>query len=169
MKIKILVGVLVFLIIVNFATIGSYTYFHITKGGERNYERPLLKEEFRRTQSRPPRLRLNSDQRRQLWKLNKQFQADIKEYEMEIDQIRTQIFQELEKESFSMDKVEEKLQNIAQIKLNIEKHAIMKLRETKKYLSPAQRQLIYDSMLDAPGKGLRKDRIRHHGEKRKNP
>jgi len=169
MKIKILVGTLIFLIVINLAAIGSYTYFQITRSGENNYKRPSLREGFRRKPSRPPRMRLNPEQRRQLWKLNRQFQEQVKEYETEIDETRLQIFEELEKESFSVDDIEEKLQNIAQLKLEIEKQAIMKLRETQKYLSLEQRRLLFDSMLDVPGKGLKRDRIRHHGEKRKKP
>ncbi len=147
-KLKILIGVLVFLIAVNLATIGSYVYFQMQ---DRNkLEGVPIPENFRGRFSTPPHLGLDRDQRQQLFEIRMSFEKDTREYSEKIRELRNDIFVAIKDDPISMGRIEEKLEEISKLRMQIEKIAIKKLIEARDYLSPMQRDHLYRFLLKEP-------------------
>ena len=141
MKLKILIGVLVFLVAVNLATIGSYIYFRF------QHKPAEFVPDFPERFSRPPHLDLDRDQMHQLLELRKGFEEDTRQISEEIANVREEIYQILKQDSIQMDVVEEKLHKVAMLRMEIEKIAITKLVEARHYLSPQQVDHLYRFLL----------------------
>ena len=150
MKLKILVGILLFLIVVNIATIGSYIYFRVQDNGERRNDRFDFPRDFHGRFSRPPHLDLTPEQMQQLLELRMSFAEDTKELSLEIAKSRGEIYEILKSDSVSWTMIEEKLQQIANFRMQIEKIAIKKLIEAQDYLSLKQRELLFRFLLMEP-------------------
>jgi uncharacterized membrane protein len=156
-KLKILIGVLVFLIVVNLATIGSYIYFRV------QHEQAEFVGEFPGRFSRPPDLDLDQKQRQQLLDLRMSFQKDTREISEEIRKTRGEIYQILKQDSVPMATVEEKLRKTANLRMQIEKIAIKKLVEARHYLSPQQMDHLYRFLLMEPPQHMGPDFRRRPG------
>jgi uncharacterized membrane protein len=140
-KVKILIGVLVFLIVVNLATIGSYVYFRVQ-------HKPVdVVSNFPGRFPRPPRLELDEAQRGQLVELRMSFENDTREISDEIAKTREEIYQMLRQDSVPMGSVEEKLRKVAELRIQVEQIAIKKLVEARHYLSPQQVDHLYRFLL----------------------
>lgn len=153
MKLKILIGGLVFLIVLNLATIGSYIYFRV------QHEPTEFVPDFPGRFPRPPHLNLDRQQIHQLVEIRRGFQEDVRELSDEIAEIREEIYQNLKQNPVPMSGVEEKLQKVATLRMQIEKIAIKRLVEARNYLSPEQVDNLYRFLLmESPrqmGIGLR--------------
>lgn len=179
MKLKILVGILLFLIVVNIATIGSYIYFRVQDNGERRNDRFDFPRDFHRRFSRPPHLDLTPEQMQQLLELRMSFAEDTKELSLEMAKSRGEIYEILKSDSVSWTMIEEKLQQIANFRMQIEKIAIKKLIEAQDYLSLKQRELLFRFLLMEPSAIKReppfgrdpnfrhRDQIKRHNNKSK--
>jgi len=144
MKVKILVGILVFLIVVNLATLGSFLYMQW-----RNPPQP----EFQRM-GQGPRVELNLDksQRQQLRALLREFRTETEPLNDQIHQVEDEIFALLQEDAVDPGQVEDKLKEIAALRLEINKRIIEKFHETREFLSPVQQQHFYRSLMQArPG------------------
>jgi len=156
-KLKILIGVLVFLIVVNLATIGSYIYFRVQ-------HKPVeFVGDFPGRFSRPPNLDLDREQRRQLLDLRKSFEKDTREISDEIKKTRGEIYEILKQDSVPMTVVEEKLRKAANLRMQIEEIAIKKLVEARHHLSPQQLDHLYRFLLVEPSQHMRPDSRRRPG------
>lgn len=150
MKLKILVALLIFLIVVNLATIGSYIYFKV-QDKDNWKRRPIdLSGDFRERFPRPPHLDLTPEQRKQLLELRISFADETKELAQEIGNLREEIYQNLNKDTVSWAVIDEKLREIANHRMQIEKIAIQKLIDAKDYLSLPQRDHLYRFLLMEP-------------------
>ena len=147
MKLKILIGILVFLIAVNLATIGSYIYFQTRDHNE--LRRMHVPEDFREGFS-PPHLGLDHKQRQQLFELRKSFENETREYTENIRELREDIFSAIREDTVSLSVIEGKLDEISDLRKQIEKVAIKKLLEAKNHLSPLQRDHLYRFLLAEP-------------------
>jgi Spy/CpxP family protein refolding chaperone len=144
MKLKILVGILVLLIVVNLAALGSFLYMQW-----RNPPQP----EFQRM-GRGPRFELNLDksQRQQLRALLREFQTETKPINDQIHRLEDEIFELLQEDSVDPGGIEDKLKEIAALRLEISKRIVDKFRETRKFLSPVQQRHFYRSLMQVrPG------------------
>ena len=141
MKLKILVGVLVFLIVVNLATIGSYIYFRV------QHKSVEVAPDLRGRFPRPPHLELDKAQRQQLLDLRMSFENDTREISDEIAKTREEIYEILKQDSVPIGVVEEKLTKVADLRMRIEKIAIKKLLEARHYLTPQQVDHLYRFLL----------------------
>lgn len=179
MRLKILIGVLLFLIVVNIATIGSYIYFRVQDNGDRRNDRFDLPGDFPRRFSRPPHLDLTPEQMQQLLELRMSFAEATKGLSLEIAKSRGEIYELLKRDSVSWTSIEEKLQQIANLRIQIEKVAIKKLIEAQDYLSSEQREHLFRFLLMEPSPmkgapsfrrdpGFRdRDQIKRHNNKNK--
>lgn len=156
-KLKILIGALVFLIVVNLATLGSYIYFRV------QHKQPEFVGDFPGRFSRPPHLDLDKEQRRHLFELRKNFEEDTKEISEEIARTREEIYQILKQDSVPMEVVEEKLQKVANLRMQIEKMAIRNLLEARQYLNPQQMDHLYRFLLMGPPQQMGPDFRRRPG------
>jgi uncharacterized membrane protein len=152
-KLKILIGMLVFLIVVNLATIGSYIFFRV------QHKPTEFVPDFPGRFPRPPHLNLDREQIHQMLELRRDFQNDVRELSEEIAKIREEIYQNLKQDPVPMNAVEEKLQKVATLRMQIERIAIKRLVEAGNYLSPEQVDNLYRFLLmESPrqmGIGLR--------------
>lgn len=150
MKLKILIGFLIFLIVVNLATIGSYIYFKVQDRNDRREERLDLPGDFPGRFSRPPHLDLTPEQLQQLHEIRMNFAMDTKELSLEIAKSRGELYEILKGDSIYWVKIEEKLQQISDLRMQIEKIAIQKLIEVKDHLSIQQTDHLYRFLLMGP-------------------
>jgi len=149
MKVKILVGLLIFLIVVNLATIGSYIYFRMDDKSDRMIPR-FRNSDFPVRFQKPPHLDLDREQMHQLLELRMSFERDTRELSEQIRALREGIFQMLKNDSVAMTDIEGKLDDISRLRTQIDKAAINKLIEAQEYLTPVQRDHFLRFLLKAP-------------------
>jgi len=144
MKIKILVGILVILIVVNLAALGSFLYMQ--------WRNPPLPEFPRMGQG--PRFELNLDksQRQQLRALLREFRTETKPLNDQIHQLEDEIFELLQEDAADPGGIEDRLKEISALRLEISNRIIAKFYETREFLSPVQQRHFYRSLMQArPG------------------
>ncbi len=143
MKLKILIGVLVFLILVNLATIGSYVYFQFTRP-------PFPPPEWHRDHPPPsPEERLDHRQRREVRRLLRAFMDSTRQAREEIEQLEREIFHLLQQTPAPEEEIEARLNAIAERRMFISRTAIRYLIKTKAFLTPAQQQRFFHALLQA--------------------
>ena len=149
MKLKILVGLLVFLILVNLATIGSYVYFKWHRGNERPEGPPP-----------PPRAqellsKMSEDQRKKLHDLIEQFDKDSQEKREQLRKLEGETFSIIRTDSTSADKLNANLAEISRIRLELSQLAAQRLMDAKSFLTAEQRELFFGAttMGGGPGPG----------------
>ncbi len=145
MKIKILVTFLIFLIILNFATLGSYVYYRWIHPQRIEYPREFMPE---RPRMRPPRL--NSEQRKKLLHLRREFQKTTRPYLDEKSAIRGEIANLILQEPVDTAAIYDRLNQIEEIQKEIDIQAISMLIKTRQFLTPDQMSAFY-AMLDMYG------------------
>lgn len=149
MKIKILIGVLLFLIAVNLATIGSYVYLRFSHDHARfPFARERFDRRFRDRDHRPD-LHLNAEQRKQLFSLFQSYRSETDSQRQQIGELEGQTFQLLQRDPVPMDTVKQNLQKIADIRYAISLHIIQKLMEAKSFLNPDQQHAFYNAIMRA--------------------
>jgi uncharacterized membrane protein len=139
MKIKLLVGGLVFLIIVNLATIGTFIYLQLNKS------EPRFKYRAQDSLMIPPFLHpdgrgknLNKEQREKLFGMFEKFRNETKEVNEEIKVLQEEIKDQLMSAEVNEDDLNQKLQKIADLRLNISRTALKNIIEAKSFLTPEQ-------------------------------
>lgn len=149
MKVKILVGALLFLIAVNLATIGSYVYFRFSA----NNSRPFFNREYmmRRPFGRGPgpRLQLDRQQRQQMFKLLTEFRRETVSERRKIDSLERVTFRLMQQNPAPMDSIDANLKRITDIRFEISQQIIKKLMAAKSYLTPRQQHQFYNAIMRA--------------------
>lgn len=148
MKIKVLIGVLIFLIVINLATIGSYVYLKMTKEPNRHMPlMPLVDGPERPVPPDRPELKLNKGQREKLINLLRSFREITIDLRQQMRKLEDDTFVLLQKDTVSRKQVDVNLRKITELKLEISKEAVNKLIEAKKFLSPEQQQHFYNALM----------------------
>lgn len=150
MKTKILIGILVFLIVINLATIGTYIYLKVTH--ERAYTTELLPPGGRMPQGMPgndPMMQLTEEQRHKLFDLMHGFHEEARTLNARVMDIERETFKLLHETPVPQEKVDAKLKEISDIRLEISKKAARKLIEAKEFLSPEQQERFFDAIMQA--------------------
>ncbi len=145
MKLKILIGVLVFLILVNLATIGSFFYFQMHRpdhppGGVFD--------------GRPPHdmMRLGAEKRAQLRELLENFHQITRADQQQLHQSTDELFELLQSDSASTEEIDNALQSIETLRSKINHKMIETLLQAKTFLSPKEQKRFFNSMMRArPG------------------
>ncbi len=146
MKVKILIGVLLFLIAVNLATIGSYIYLRVRHDRDNTWKRERYDHRLR---DKRPDLRLDSKQRKQLFSLFQSYRSETDSQRQQIGVLEGQTFDLLQKDPVPIDSVKQNLQRIADIRYDISLHIIQKLMEAKSFLNPDQQHAFYNAIMRA--------------------
>jgi uncharacterized membrane protein len=139
MKIKLLVGGLVFLIVINLVTIGTFLYLQFNKDEQRFKYRAqdsLMIPPFLHPDNRGERL--NKEQRPTLFGIFEKFRKETKELNEKIKVIQFEIQELLMGEEFNEDKLNQKMQKVAELRLNISRAAVKNIIEAKSFLTPEQ-------------------------------
>jgi hypothetical protein len=151
MKLRVLVGVLGFLIILNLATIGTFLYVHFTRP-----PRPSLSlapdEGFRgrpRAAGRPWLRRLPSEDREELVGLLREFHGETRDLRLKLRSLEDQIFDLMQNDPVSVVTVDSLLGEVAAVRLDISRVATRKLIEAKTILPREEQRMFFDSILQA--------------------
>ena len=147
MKMKILVGALVFLIAINLATIGTNVYYNVF----RNVEQQM--RDFPPGAQPPLPLRnLGSKERVQLLELMKKFHDETRDLRDSARDMEREMSKIILENPVSQDKLDAKLQDIARLRMEISKKAAARFIEAKSFLAPGQQELFFGAIMQAhPG------------------
>jgi Spy/CpxP family protein refolding chaperone len=161
MKLKVLVGVLIILIAINLATIGSYLYT-LRKHGDRHLPEPPMP--FVSHPARPDGSHLerpgwtlmrglSREERAQLKQLLSDLRMETEDLRNVIHSMEAAVMDALRQDSIPSEQVDSLLEEIAAAHLQVSRKATDKLIEAKSYLSPEQQALFYDAILQAHSHG----------------
>jgi hypothetical protein len=142
MKIKFLVGALVFLIVVNLATLGSYVYYTMTRHhGEEGMD-PADRSQFP-----PPLLHMGVEEREKVFQLLRNFHEESSASRSRIQKLEDDLFKLLQQDSVDQQVVEMTLREISNVKLEISTQATRKLMDAKSFLNAEQRGMLFDALM----------------------
>jgi hypothetical protein len=161
MKLKLLVGILVILIAVNLATIGSYLYRMNKHGDHFRHKAPLpwLSHPERpggMPSDRPGhalRGKLNRAERERLMQLLSELRMETEDLRILIHDMESEVMMALRQDTIPRDRVDSLLHEISTVHLQISQKATNKMIEAKSHLSTEQQELFYDAMLRARAYG----------------
>lgn len=153
MKLKILVGVLVFLIMLNLATIGTFLYVHFTKTPQSSrFLAPGDGPRGAPRGGRPWLHRLPSEDRDELLRLLGEFHSETRNLRTKLQSIEDRIFDFMQDDPVRTAAVDSLLTEAASVRLEISRVATRKLIEAKSVLPPEEQRMFFDAILQArPG------------------
>lgn len=163
MKVKLLIGVLVALIVLNLATIGSFVVMRwrasasdtgLWPPGDGRVrwsppggERPRARRSFR----------LPAEERGQLRSLLNEFRSESEALRQKIREDENLTFELMQREEVPRAQVDSLLEEITKARLESGRLAVDKLIESKAYLTPQQQKLFFESILQIrPSVGMRR-------------
>ncbi len=146
MKLKILIGVLIFLILINLATIGSFVYMQMN--GSKNNQ--AGKRFNGRGMPPPPEellLKLNKKQKEQLRGMLDKFQVKVQPYKEQIRVLDDETYKLLIQKPVPKDELNANLKKISDIRLKISQLALENMLDVKGILSSEQLELFYNAVI----------------------
>ena len=149
MKTKILIGILVFLIIVNLATIGAYLY---VRAARPEGDAALISAQHGPRGRGPlPDLlgQLSSDQRGRLNELMSGFHDETHLLHDQVRDLEESMFRLLHQDPVPSDSIELMLRRMADLRLEISRKAIQRLVAAKVFLAPGQQDILFDAIMTA--------------------
>lgn len=147
MKIKILIGILLVLIVINLGTIGTYLYLQSTR--DRNFphwdqnRRPPFPPSHR------PEMKLDREQRHQLRNLLQEFQQENKDIRNQIWELERTTFDLLQQENIPQNQVNENLKQLSDYRLKLMTAAVEKMIKAKSFLNPEQQKHFFDFIMES--------------------
>lgn len=173
MKIKLLIGILVALIVLNLATIGSFVYM---RWRAPNHDTEAWAPRADPDHRRGPRVhrvergfRPSGEERKHLMDLLSEFRTQTDGLRQKIFEDENRVFDLMQKEDVARVEVDSLLEEISNSRLEMQRLAVDKLIESKAHLSPMQQQHFFDSILQTrPGGriGQRRHQQEHRGQQR---
>lgn len=148
MKIKFLVGALVFLIVVNLAVIGTFVVMHVS-------HKPAPPGDFRMRAMAPNgekqmrRPHIPMEHREELMIYLGELREETAPLRERIAGLEDQMFEAIQMEPVSETRVDSLLQEISTIQYEIRKVATKKLLKAKEVLPPEQQEMFFRAMLNA--------------------
>jgi uncharacterized membrane protein len=153
MKIKVLVGVLVFLVVLNLATIGTFLYMHFTRpepapvAGNPGFS---PREGFPIERMRKPWLhRLPSENREALVGVLEELRAETQDLRDKMRGFEDEAFGLMQRDPVPVERVDSLLAVISQTRLEIGRIAARKLIEAKGVLPPEEERFFFEAILEA--------------------
>lgn len=150
MKMKLLVVALVFLIIINLATLGTYLYFRFARDHDGPpFGPPNRAPEFMK--------QMDEVQRTRLFELMRGFHEETRDMRERVRVIEDETFRFLQRDPVIQDSVNARLEAISRMKLEISKRATTKLLAAREFLTAEQLEHMYRGILQMrtgpPGDG----------------
>lgn len=156
MKTKVLVGILLFLIVINLSTIGVFVYHLLTPPP------PALEPFAGEGEPAPgmmgpgmPMMRLKPEAREQMHKLMIAFREEIKGYQEQIFALEDSTVALLKNDPPPMSRVNERLKQMADLRLLVNEKAVHNLLQAKKFLSPEEQEVFFRAIMQARPQGMR--------------
>ena len=149
MKTKALVGILLFLIVVNLSTIGVFV-FHMLQG-------PREAEQMTFEGGRPvgtmapesPIMRLQPEVRERMHKLMTNFREETRELQQKIFVLEDTTVALLKNDPPPMGRITDNLKQISDLRLLINQKAIHNLLQAKSFLPPEQQDMFFRAIMQA--------------------
>lgn len=154
MKLKLLVGALLFLIVLNLATIGSFLYSQWKQ--DSRYEAPPSRFHSERPRNHAERDRVHRfapESREELRRLLEELHRETADLRKQISDLETEAFGLLERDPVPRDSLDLFVERIAGLRLEVNRRAMDKLIESKVHLDPQQQRVFFRMVL-----GSRPDR-----------
>jgi len=153
MKLRILIGILVFLIVVNLATIGSFVYMRVTQDRSEGVWRvPGMTRESPRAGRRAPRAEFRHEHRKELRKLFSEFHSETQDLRIRIHELQGEAFALMQQEPVAQAQVDSLLEEISILHLEISKAATRKMIESREFMTPEQMKMFFNAIRGpAPG------------------
>jgi len=156
MKTKVLVGILLFLIVINLSTIGVFVYHWLRPG-------PRGMEPFSGNGMPPqemmgpgmPMMRLEPEVRERMHKLMLGFREEIRGYQEQMVALEDSTVALLKNDPPPMSRINEHLKQLADLRLLINEKAIHNLLQAKTFLSPEQQEMFFRAIMQARPQGMR--------------
>jgi Spy/CpxP family protein refolding chaperone len=150
MKTKVLIGILIFLIVVNLATIGTYVYMRLT------HRRAFTEQPGPPGGGMPPGMpgngpmaQLTEDQRHKLFDLMSGFHEETYALNEHAAEIERETFKLLHEDPVPQEKVDARLKEISDIRLEISRKAAQKLVRAKEFLAPEQQERFFGAIMQS--------------------
>lgn len=167
MKVKILIGLLVFLILVNLATIGTFLWMVSRGPGAGDVRRgwfgkPHMNAPFaegRRMRHMP------AEQKERLEALLQSFRDETIDMRTRIHELEAQTFAQMQRDPVPVERVDSLLDELSATRLAMSKLTARKLIESKSFLSPEEQGMFFNALLGphpgmhegAPRRGMNRD------------
>jgi hypothetical protein len=149
MKTKILIGILVFLIIVNLATIGTFLYLKFARPGPDGLAMPGDGGRPPGRAFRDPMAHLSADQRNKLNELMRGFHDESRALNDKVRDLEETTFRLLHESTIPNDSIDLTLRQMADLRLEISRKATQRLIAAKAFLDPAQQDILFDAIMKA--------------------
>ena len=147
MKIKVLIGILVFLILLNLATIGTWVYLHFISPPEPKFpesgwkwNRPPM------PRLRPPIHHLPLEQQQKLRSLLKELRQAKRPLESELRELHFQLREALQDTNVSMDSLQTLLDSLAAVQRQINEVVIQHFLKARQLLPAEQYQQLLNHL-----------------------
>jgi Spy/CpxP family protein refolding chaperone len=146
MKLKILIGILVFIVIVNIVAVDTYLYYHLVgKSTEysdnKSHDRTIGSKQFD-----DPLTTLNDTQRNKLREIIEEFRKSTGELNGRIRILDDEILNMIQVDLSHKEKIDQNLKEISSLRLEISKIAIDKIIRTKSFLSKEQQKQLFSAI-----------------------
>ena len=149
MKTKVLIGILLFLIVINLSTIGVFV-FHMLQGPKE--ADPMALEGTRSPgmmSPESPMMRLQPEVRERMHKLMVSFREDTRDLQQKILAIEDTTVALLKNDPPPMGRISDNLKKISDLRLLINEKAIHNLLRAKSFLPPEQQDMFIRAIMQA--------------------
>lgn len=150
MKTKVLVGILLFLIVVNLSTIGVFVYHLLQPGPRPGESLPFM--EGRPTEMmgpESPMMRMQPEVRERMHALMMRFRGDVQELQQKIFVLEDTTVALLKNDPPPMDRVNDNLKKLSDLRLLINQKAVHNLLQAKSFLSQEQQDMFFRAIMQA--------------------
>lgn len=155
MKTKVLVGILLFLIVINLSAIGVFVY-HLLKPALPEFD-PVAGDGVPQPgmmRGGMPMMRLKPEAREKMHKLMVAFREEIQGYQEQMFALEDSTVAMLKNDPPPMSRVNEHLKQLADLRLLINEKAVHNLLQTKKFLSPEEQEVFFRAIMQARPQGM---------------
>jgi hypothetical protein len=150
MRLKVLVGILVFLIIVNLATIGTFLWVHFSRDVPEKVYRFGPRRGMRSFPEKAPGvggpMRFRTGEREKLRTLFSEFRNETQDLRDRVGALERETFELMHEDPVPVGQVDSLLKEISLVEYEISKRAAAKLIEAKKVLPPDQQSHFFNAI-----------------------
>ena len=149
MKTKVLVGILLFLIVVNLSTIGVVVY-HTLRGGPPQVEGiPFEGGRPPGMMGGEPMMSMQPEVRERMHALMMGFREDVKDTQQKIFVLEDSTVAMLKNDPPPMDRINENLKKLSDLRLSINQKAVHNLLQAKSFLNQEQQEMFFRAIMQA--------------------
>ena len=147
MKIKVLIGILVFLIVLNLATMGTWVYYQFLRPAQPAGRAVPAQGLLHRPGQPPPMVNLEPDQRRKFRQLLREMHQSKRPIQHQLRQLHYRLRLALSDTTVSADSLRVLLDSLAMVQRQLNDMTIDYFLQARKFLTPQQREQLFRFML----------------------